>query len=84
MERLRPIALDDLKNATGDTYFVCVAQRTADGRFCRVRVNGKPKTWKTRPLEVSVPWKHGLYTFGYLTQQDIATGKWFVEVEVEK
>ena len=32
----------------------------------RVRVNGKVKTWKTRPDDFRIPVKYGLYTFGYV------------------
>lgn len=34
----------------------------------RWRVNGKPKTWKTRPDEVSVPVKFGLRSYSALTE----------------
>lgn len=32
----------------------------------RVKVNGAPKTWKTRPMDVKVPYKYGMYEYGYL------------------
>lgn len=44
----------------------------ADGTPQRWRVNGAPKTWKTRPTDVRVPLKHGLYSFGYLDQNNLA------------
>lgn len=84
MEHLRPMTLDDLKTANGDTYFVFIGQRNSAGRFVRVRVNGKPKTWKRRPFNVEVPWKYGLYEYGHLTQTDVATGQWFVEMKNEE
>lgn len=34
------------------------------GRVASVKVNGTPKTWKTRPHDVDVPWKFGLYEYG--------------------
>lgn len=34
------------------------------------RRNGKTKTWKTRPDEFKIPIKHGLYSFGYITQDN--------------
>lgn len=37
-------------------------------RICRV--NGKCQTWKTRPLEFSLPVKQGLYATGYITQDN--------------
>jgi hypothetical protein len=35
------------------------------------KVNGKPKVWKTRPDEVRVPVKYGMYSYDYLTEQDL-------------
>lgn len=37
---------------------------------CRWYVNGRVKTWKTDPLRIEVPLKHGLYTFGRLVTSD--------------
>ena len=34
------------------------------------RRNGKTKTWKTRPNEFKIPVKHGLYSYGYITQDN--------------
>jgi len=44
----------------------------ADGTPQRFRISGKPKTWKTRPNEVKVPIKRGMYENGYLTEDNIA------------
>ena len=46
-------------------------QRNADGTPQRWRVNGKVKVWKTRPDEVRIPVKHGLYSYDYLTHRDL-------------
>ena len=45
-----------------------VRLRNADGSPLRARVNGRTKTWKTRPDEFKVPMKHGLYECFYLDQ----------------
>jgi hypothetical protein len=34
-------------------------------------VNGKVQTWVTRPNDVKVPLKHGLYDHSYLTDQNM-------------
>ena len=34
------------------------------GHVATVKINGAPKTWKTRPFDVDVPWKFGLYEYG--------------------
>jgi hypothetical protein len=37
----------------------------------RWEVNGKVKEWKRSPGRVQVPLKHGLYTYGYLTEDNL-------------
>jgi hypothetical protein len=44
----------------------------ADGTAMRCRVNGKVQTWKTRPNEVKIPYKRGLYEYGYITERDLS------------
>ena len=39
-------------------------------RCTKWRRNGKTKVWKTRPLEFSVPIKHGLYAYAHLTNKN--------------
>lgn len=34
-----------------------------EGTVRELTINGKPKTWKTRPTEVSVPVKYGMYEY---------------------
>ena len=36
----------------------------------RWRVNGKLKTWKRNPEKFQLPVKHGLYNFGYITEEN--------------
>lgn len=58
------ITLDEAKKLTyGDILIEGATER-------RWKVNGKVKTWKTRPEEIKVPLKHGLYSFGYLTHNN--------------
>ena len=45
--------------------------KNADGTPQRWRVNGAPKTWKRNPERVSVPVKHGMYSFDTLTENDL-------------
>jgi hypothetical protein len=44
-----------------------ISNKNADGTPQRWRVNGKCKTWKTRVNDFSVPVKHGLCSYSYLT-----------------
>lgn len=48
-----------------------VYPRMSGGGFYRIRVNGKPKTWKTRPEEIKIPVVFGLKGYFYLTERDI-------------
>jgi len=45
--------------------------KNADGTPQRWKVNGKVKTWKTRPNEVKIPVKYGLYAYDYITHNDL-------------
>ena len=46
--------------------------KNADGTPQRFRVSGKPKTWKTRPNEVRVPCKRGMYENGYIDHNNMS------------
>lgn len=41
------------------------------GKIYRWRVNGKVKTWKTRPGEFRIPVKYGLRSYDYITQDTL-------------
>ena len=40
------------------------------GHFLIVKVNGAAKTWKRNPKKVMIPYKYGMYEFGYITESD--------------
>jgi len=61
---------DAKKLTTNDTIYHCV-NVNADGSPQRWIVNGKVKTWKRDPDRVQVPLKHGMYSYGYLTERNI-------------
>jgi len=44
--------------------------KNADGSPARCRVNGRCKTWKTRPDDFKLPVKHGLYNCFYINQDN--------------
>jgi len=59
--------------AVGARYrneFHHVSAKNADGTPLRCRVNGKCKTWKTRPTEFRLPVKYGLRTCFYITEDN--------------
>lgn len=37
----------------------------------KVKVNGKVRTWKRNPERVQIPYKYGLYEYGYITERDL-------------
>lgn len=47
--------------------FKHINRKNADGSPLRCRVNGKCKTWKTRPNDFKLPVKFGLYDCFYIT-----------------
>jgi hypothetical protein len=65
------ISLERAKTLIYGTVLYHVRNRNSDGTPQRWRVNGKPKTWKTRPQCVKIPLKHGLYGYDYLTENDL-------------
>ena len=65
------LSLEQAKALSPGTILYHDLNRNADNTPQRWRVNGKPKTWKTRLGEVRVPVKHGLYQYGYVTQDEL-------------
>lgn len=45
--------------------------RANDGQARRLKINGAPKVWKTRPNDVSVPVKYGLYEYDRMNAQEV-------------
>ena len=62
------ITLKQAKNLKHGDSLHHTTNKNADGTPQRWRVNGAVKTWKTRPNEIRIPLKHGLYSYDYLTQ----------------
>lgn len=54
----------------GDILYHAV-NRNADGTAQRWRVNGKVRTWKTRPNEVQVPVKHGMWICAHVDETNL-------------
>lgn len=76
------LTLEQAKSLKHGTILYHVHRRNADKTPERWRVNGVPKTWKTRPDEVRVPVKHGLhdYDYDYIEASDL---DWFCLSEEE-
>jgi hypothetical protein len=61
-------------NAQYRQEFHHVTLKNADGTPMRARVNGRCKTWKTRPDDFRLPMKHGLYECFYVDETN--AGDW--------
>ena len=59
------ITLEEAKNLSHGMWLI----DTTDNK--RWKVYGEPKTWVKSPNKVQVPLKHGLYTHGYLTEDNL-------------
>jgi len=60
-----------------DQIIYHVTARNRDGTALRARVNGKCKTWKTRPDEFQLPVTHGLWNHFYIIEVNAA--EWSLE-----
>ena len=65
------LTIQAAKNLKHGTILYHVINRNADKTPQRWKVNGMVKTWKRDETRVKVPLKHGLYDYGYLTQDDL-------------
>lgn len=65
------ITLEQAKQLQYGQILYHTINRNADGSPQRWRINGKVKIWKRSPDKVSVPLKCGLYSYDYLTENDL-------------
>lgn len=65
------ITLAQAKQLKPGTIIYHTIYKNADGTKQRYKVNGIPQVWKTRPFEVRVPLKHGLYHYCQLWHYDL-------------
>lgn len=61
------ITKEHAENSYYREEFYHTSLKNADGTPVRCRVNGKCKTWKTRPTEFRLPVKYGLRDCFYIT-----------------
>ena len=73
------ITLEQAKNLRHGDVLHNPDVTNAKGECKRWRVNGVPLIWKTRPQEVRVPLKHGLYVYMQLREYELE----FVYMEEE-
>lgn len=58
----RVMSLDEMKQLHPGQHVFFL---TRHGTYREVKINGMPKLWKTRPNDVEVPVKYGLYEYSY-------------------
>ncbi len=75
---VRTMTVEEAKLLQSGSHALVVAN---DGTARRVKVNGKPRTWKRNPGRVEVPIKYGLYEHGVATD-DGNGGMTYLVVEV--
>lgn len=72
-KEIKPITLEEAKELKHGDILYHTKNKNADGTPQRWKVNGRVKTWKTRPNQVQIPIKQGLYSFDHLTERDLHT-----------
>ena len=68
---VRHLTLNQAKKLRIGQTLYHLKNKNADGTAQRWRVNGKVKTWKTKPNKVQVPVKYGMYSYDYITERDL-------------
>ena len=63
---VRPLSLEEAHYLTPGCEALVVTRYYGRNRLTgvvRVKINGRPRTWKTRPHDLDVPIKYGLYEY---------------------
>lgn len=68
---MAPITLTQAKKLRHGQILYTPGFYNADGTVQKWRVSGKVKTWKTKPGQVEVPIKRGMYESMYLTERNL-------------
>ena len=58
------------EQALTETNFTQLVQIQGKNIVAKWRANGKCKTWKRNPERFQLPIKHGLYSYGYITEEN--------------
>ena len=64
------MTLQEAKTLKQGDFIHHIVKKNVDGTPMRARITSI-KTWKTRPAEISVRYKHGLFDYGVLNQNEI-------------
>lgn len=69
-ERAHGCGIEAAKHLRHGDVLYHIVNRNADRTPQRWRVNGQIKLWKRRPDRFQVPLKHGMYSHGYLNEEN--------------
>lgn len=72
-----PLTLEQAKALKHGQVLYSRLRNDSRGELCRIKITGQVKLWKRSPGRVSVPWKHGLYVCGYITEHNLE--EWSLE-----
>jgi len=82
-ERVKPtrITRENACSITGTVYHINL--RNADKTPLRARISGRCKTWKRSPERFQIPFKHGMYEHGYITEENAGLWRLTEEAAIE-
>lgn len=66
--KCKPLSLEEAKNLKYGNTVYFRKENDSRGALKKVKVNGQVKTWKRNTERVQIPWKYGLYDYGYITE----------------
>ncbi len=82
IDKLPPLTLSQAKSLKRGDHIYSRIQTTSGGLVVMWRVNGAAKTWKRAPNRVTVPIKHGLRDYGYVTEHNLTGFSVYSPVQV--
>ena len=65
------ITIEQAKSLSYGDILHHTINKNADGTPQRWKVNGEVKTWKRNPNRIKIPVKHEMYSFGYVTENEL-------------
>ena len=70
---VRPMTVAEVKSLQRGNHCLCFTGSFGRNRLTglvHVKINGKPKTWKTRPADATIPIKYGLHEYARIEYID--------------
>jgi len=65
------ITLEQAKQLKYGQVIYHAINKNSDGSPQRWKINGQVKLWKRNPNRIRIPIKHGLYSYDYLTENEL-------------